>query len=188
MPNRGSAGTYRYGFNGQELDQELDGDYSAQYWEYDPRLGRRWNIDPVIKVWESPYACFANNPVWFSDPLGDDSAQRAKALEYAYKFVQSNPHKSAKLYGFAGYHAGKPGEAIDCSGLVSQCSNYSGFGYLNQKNTKKKYTETGVSISFHGKLIQNSTNIRFYEKGNKWLFVGCAYEPNKRHAVPVKLR
>jgi len=28
----------------------------AEFWEYDPRIGRRWNINPVGKEWESPYA------------------------------------------------------------------------------------------------------------------------------------
>jgi hypothetical protein len=48
--------------------------YTAEYWQYDSRLGRRWNVDPVVKEHESPYATFANNPIWFVDPLGADSA------------------------------------------------------------------------------------------------------------------
>ncbi len=42
-----SAGSYRYGMNGQEKDDEIaQGIYTAMYWEYDSRLGRRWNLDP----------------------------------------------------------------------------------------------------------------------------------------------
>jgi hypothetical protein len=37
----------------------------------DPRIGRRWNIDPVPAVWESGYAVNRNNPIQFNDPLGD---------------------------------------------------------------------------------------------------------------------
>ena len=48
--------------------------------------------------------------------------------------------------------------------------------------------EDRFNISFHGNMIQTSTNIRFYEKSQKRLFVGCAYEPNKRQASSVKLR
>jgi hypothetical protein len=60
--------------NGQEKDDEIaQGIYTAQFWEYDSRLGRRWNTDPVVHPWESPYACFANNPVWFSDVNGDEA-------------------------------------------------------------------------------------------------------------------
>ena len=67
-------GGYRYFFNGQEADNEVFGErasFSAEFWQYDSRLGRRWNVDPVFKEYESPYACFAGNPVWFADPSGD---------------------------------------------------------------------------------------------------------------------
>src|SRR6478736_3791665 len=46
----GTAGRYRYGFNGQEMSNEIKGvgnSYTAEFWEYDPRLGRRWNVDPM---------------------------------------------------------------------------------------------------------------------------------------------
>ena len=74
----GASGTgkYRYGFNGMEKDDEVNGitgsSYTAEYWQYDSRLGRRWNRDPVIKPWESPYATFRNNPIFFIDPSGLD--------------------------------------------------------------------------------------------------------------------
>ena len=71
-----NAGDYRFGFGGQEKETEItntDSHYSAEYWMYDSRLGRRWNIDPVKKQHESSYATFANNPMWFVDPLGADT-------------------------------------------------------------------------------------------------------------------
>jgi hypothetical protein len=40
---------------------------------YDSRIGRRWELDPIVKPWESPYATFANNPIWHSDPKGLDA-------------------------------------------------------------------------------------------------------------------
>ena len=75
MPGRqySSSAGYRYGMNGQENDNEVYGTgnlTSAEYWEYDTRLGRRWNRDPVLKPWESPYACFSNNPIYYKDPRG----------------------------------------------------------------------------------------------------------------------
>lgn len=69
-----NVGSYRYGFNGMEKDNEVTGyagmSYTAEYWQYDPRLGRRWNIDPLAYEWQSPYAAFNNNPAYFADPLG----------------------------------------------------------------------------------------------------------------------
>ena len=66
MPGRKFGGLGRHGFNGMESSPEIKGEgnsYTAEYWEYDPRLVRRWNIDPVIKEYESPYMCFSGNPI-----------------------------------------------------------------------------------------------------------------------------
>ncbi len=65
---------YRYGFNTQEKVNEVSGKgnhYTAPYWEYDPRTGRRWNLDPVDQVNISNYAAFADNPIWKFDWLGN---------------------------------------------------------------------------------------------------------------------
>jgi len=74
MPNRHS-GSYRYlGANGQESETEITGDNShssAEYWMYDNRLGRRWNLDPKLNNSFNPYACFDNNPLYFLDTKGD---------------------------------------------------------------------------------------------------------------------
>jgi len=40
---------YSYGFQAQEWDDEVSGSgksYTAEFWQYDSRLGRRWNLDP----------------------------------------------------------------------------------------------------------------------------------------------
>lgn len=66
--------TYRFGFNGQEKVDEIAGEgnhNTAKFWEYDTRTGRRWNQDPKPNFSISNYAAFANNPIWFSDALGD---------------------------------------------------------------------------------------------------------------------
>lgn len=94
-----SAGTkpYRYGFGGQESDFEINNkggtSYTAEYWEYDPRLGKRWNIDPVFKPWESSYACFNGNPIFYSDPTGEDPPEK---LSNGQKFKNWLTGKSYK--------------------------------------------------------------------------------------------
>lgn len=83
MPGRNaSTGDYRYGFQGQEKDDEVSGNgnsYTAEFWQYDSRVARRWNVDPIVKEHESPYATFANNPIWFIDPTGSDTIARFDA-------------------------------------------------------------------------------------------------------------
>src|SRR5690554_5727049 len=75
MPSRTFTGNgYRFGFNGQEKENEIYGEgntYSAEYWMYDSRLGRRWNLDPKYLASESRYVVFSNNPIIYTDPLGD---------------------------------------------------------------------------------------------------------------------
>jgi RHS repeat-associated protein len=63
------SGDYRYGFNGTEYDPE-DLFNTTDFRQYDSRLGRWLTTDPVVKPWESPYAGFANNPIYFNDPSG----------------------------------------------------------------------------------------------------------------------
>lgn len=77
MPGRKYSATssskYRYSINGQEKEFELNENItSAEYWEYDSRIGRRWNIDPLAHkfVWQSPYCAMDNNPILKNDPLG----------------------------------------------------------------------------------------------------------------------
>ncbi len=65
---------YRFGFNGQEKDNEISGlgnHNTAEFWEYDTRLGRRWNLDPVDQISVSNYAVFRNNPIILTDVDGD---------------------------------------------------------------------------------------------------------------------
>jgi RHS repeat-associated protein len=69
-----SKSGYSFRFNGQEQDNEVAGTgniMTAEFWMYDGRLGRRWNLDPVDHI-ISLYSCFGNSPIMFSDPNGDD--------------------------------------------------------------------------------------------------------------------
>lgn len=54
------------GFNGQEKDCEIYNNEStttALFWEYDARIGRRWNLDPKPQISISDYAVFGNCPI-----------------------------------------------------------------------------------------------------------------------------
>lgn len=68
LPNRhGSSDSYRYGFQGQEKDDEIKGEGNSINYKYrmhDPRIGRFFAVDPLAKEyhWNSPYA-FSENRV-----------------------------------------------------------------------------------------------------------------------------
>ncbi len=72
---------YRYSINGQEKTPEIGPNTTtAEFWQYDARIVRRWNVDPVFKENESPYATFGNNPIWSVDVNGADSSITQKSI------------------------------------------------------------------------------------------------------------
>jgi RHS repeat-associated protein len=78
MPQRSmSSGSYRYGFNGKENDNDVKGtgnqlNFGARI--YDSRLGRYLSIDPLYAKHADmqPYHHASNNPVNRIDPDGND--------------------------------------------------------------------------------------------------------------------
>ena len=68
IPNRhNTSNSYRYGFQGQEKDDELKGPGNSLNYEFrmhDPRVGRFFAVDPLSSKypWNSPYA-FSENRV-----------------------------------------------------------------------------------------------------------------------------
>ncbi|WP_123891887.1 RHS repeat domain-containing protein [Chitinophaga costaii] len=68
MDRNGSAGGYRYGFNGKENDNEVKGEGNQQDYGmrvYDPRVGRFLSVDPIaLKFPElTPYQFASNTPI-----------------------------------------------------------------------------------------------------------------------------
>ena len=62
------------GFNGQQKKDDYLGagnENHALYWEYETRIGKRWNRDPKKNPSLSDYAVMMNSPIWHNDPLGD---------------------------------------------------------------------------------------------------------------------
>jgi len=68
VPNRhDSLEDYRYGFQGQEKDDEIKGEGNSLNYKYrmhDPRVGRFFAVDPLESQfpWNSPYI-FSENKV-----------------------------------------------------------------------------------------------------------------------------
>jgi len=67
LPGRNySSESYRYGFQGQIKDDEINGatgtSYAFEYRMHDPRVGRFWSIDPLFNQYPyySPYAFSGN--------------------------------------------------------------------------------------------------------------------------------
>jgi len=69
LPNRhANTPEYRYGFQGQEMDDEIKGEGNSLNYTFrmhDPRIGRFFAIDPLAKEYPfySPYQFSGNSPV-----------------------------------------------------------------------------------------------------------------------------
>ena len=102
-----SSLNYRYGFNGQERSDEIAGagnHTTAEFWEYDTRTGRRWNRDPQGKDNESPYLAFGGNPVYFSDPLGNEGEHKANQTGATVTSLDKNQISSAVYSALISIH------------------------------------------------------------------------------------
>lgn len=69
-----TTSSYRFGFDTQEQDNEIYGapstSMTAEYWQYDTRTARRWNLDPIDQISISNYAVFGLNPILNVDHNG----------------------------------------------------------------------------------------------------------------------
>lgn len=75
---------------------------TAEFWEYDTRIGRRWNRDPIIYSWLSAYAVLNNSPIYFVDPLGAESDHNAKRRAEKYQ-----KHNGGELVEHSGNNGSK---------------------------------------------------------------------------------
>ena len=84
MPERKfSSGSYRYGFNGKEKDNEVKGEGDQQDYGmriYDPRVGKFLSVDPLTKSypWYTPYQFTGNSPVANIDLDGLEPTEAVK--------------------------------------------------------------------------------------------------------------
>jgi len=136
-----------------------DNSYTALFWEYDSRIGRRWNIDPKQKVGESPYLCFSGNPIWLSDPLGDEADFAGKK-----KKKSSSGTTKKKLPAQAKEPANTPKPSIikdlgkNIPSLNRNGLDFMGGAAMSLQNPgkKKDYTgsiETAGQIAEHGEIF-----------------------------------
>ena len=142
---------YRYGFNGQEKDDEIKGagnSYTAEFWEYDPRIGRRWNLDPKPTIGVSQYSTFSNNPIWFSDPLGDSTGPVATRIWGGVKAIGGLLEMTAGALGGAASSWTGIGAVVGGAAVVHGADVTS--SALMQLWTGKEtttFTEKGISKS-----------------------------------------
>ena len=189
-----SSEAYRFGFNTQEKTDEISGPgnhNTATFWEYDTRLGRRWNTDPVIKPWESLYACLSNNPLLLNDPDGSEPIPYYVWGGLSKGIVQ-NPRAPTQWYALGGVYDSKTFNSAaaystqylkpDAFQTVYQRNAY--YGWAQSQSDAKGYNSKwfgaaqlvtgldavgGTEIP-DGGLFSSSAVDKFLQGGNKFLF------------------
>jgi RHS repeat-associated protein len=178
LPNSGVP--YKFGFNGQEMNNDVKGglgnSYTAQYWEYDSRIGRRWNLDPKPTVGFSPYRAFANNPILFSDPLGDTTVPAAAGVGNVDIDEKSNSldfYKAGAKYYMSGTKTSVPVSPGQLRSFTNSLGTFTakwvtltdgvvGFdGYLNDQGKTFEQAATEFLSSFQARvytLLNNTGN------------------------------
>lgn len=106
MPKRiyslSSGSKYRFGFNGQEKDDEVYGEGNFIAFEsriFDSRIGRFLSCDPKESeyAWQSTYAFFSNNPIFNIDYKGEGGEVSSEVVEAAALRYQEASKKLNEL-------------------------------------------------------------------------------------------
>lgn len=165
--------SYPYGMNGQEKSNEIfEGATTAEYWEYDSRLGRRWNKDPIVKPWESPYACFAGDPILYADPSGltakEGEGDGSKGKDAAFP---SNPKDGQEHIRYDKEHNANWGYVYD--GTKKEWVGTGAATTLNSVEVNAKYTPTGMR-KIGGMIAHFLTNSHFVLKFSGEVEAGLA--------------
>jgi hypothetical protein len=181
---------YRYGFNGQEKDRDIDeeGNHNtAEFWEYSAVIGRRWNIDPEPTVGISDYVVMFNSPILFSDVLGnkpDDDGNKRKNI---FLVVDGKTMRSGKELGGWGNRLSYWGLAIRAFLSGAKLIRAGGVAEAATKieeYLKKHDAKIGnLVIDSHGH--GNRSNKEVLHIGSQWLgesglsFLRNRQDPNK---------
>gem|GEM_PF-3680090 len=140
-----TVGKYRYGFNGQEKDNETYGygnTYSFEFRIHDARLGRFLSLDPLLKqyCWNSPYS-FAENRVGMGKEM--------EGLEIFFGFTEILMFENSSAITFRPLLTpkGRPVEMIE--------NNFQNGNALPKYNPTRTGTENWVDMCNAGRSGHN---------------------------------
>jgi RHS repeat-associated protein len=169
--------TYKY--NTIELEKRFGLEmYDALYRNDDPQLGRFWQIDPKFAHELSPYSSRANNPVLFSDPLGDTTQVYGRngiligtvndKMKNQIHFLSIDGDKDAKPWTLSS------GKTVDANATAAKirAASTAFLGENSAKSLKEiamrsanisdNKSESGRELGFYG-VISKSKEIIFKE-------------------------
>lgn len=150
--------TYRYGFNGLEGDDEINGpkkSYTTEFRQYDPVVGRWWGVDALtgqMPDW-SPYNFGFNSPLRYVDPTGLAPDDWVKDKDGNVRW-RENVNSAEDIDPLSGdTYLGKSGVGLDESSGNTQFFNSD--GTIDEGvRSMAEFTVTASATS-HGKVMSN---------------------------------
>jgi RHS repeat-associated protein len=151
LPNRhGNTSDYRYGFQGQEMDNEVKGEGNSVNYKFrmhDPRIGRFFAVDPLTAKYpdNSPYA-FSENRVLDGIELeglevelfnSKDGVENMVIINFGYDGINRDESKTQTI---------GPDDAL--SKIVSKTSKLKIVQFASSQTNSTKNTIKGTIESF----------------------------------------
>ena len=160
-----------YSFNNQEHDDEIAGDgnsMTAEFWQYDARLGRRWNLDPITETDISHYACFANSPIYHYDLNGDKITPENEEVAKDIKLLKKDKEFRKQYRQWKKESRGR--EVVIHSDNTK--SNVSLNALQIPAASSKKLSDLKDHVYYDGTLSKRSVNVLYKDDVKKALLVG----------------
>ena len=182
-PGFGTGGANKYQFNGIELNTEFGLNINTAFFRgYDAAVGRWWQVDPKPSFGESVYAGMGNNPIRYSDMLGDtirgnneQSAQRLLGIIFR-TFARETPGGMSTASLFKLGKDGKTFQSISRKDFYKATAGLSkdaralATGYFNAINRDRIHTvevlKRGENISTLGGKIHGATTTTKFDFDN----------------------
>jgi RHS repeat-associated protein len=171
LPGRNSSDdSYRYGFQGQEMDDELKGEGNSVNYKYrmhDPRIGRFFAVDPLASKYPymTPYQFAGNKPIWSREIEGLESEVDVKAGVQIS--IGNIGNSSIKAFAGIGLTTNTGGSVQGNFGVGF--SLYSGGIGTNQGTTGKSSFNLDLNFSAGatgGGVTGTSTSVNNYYQGS----------------------
>ncbi|TRX09633.1 RHS repeat-associated core domain-containing protein [Flavobacterium gawalongense] len=159
IPNRhGNSGAYRYGFQGQEMDNEIKGEGNSINYTFrmhDPRVGRFFATDPLFR--EYPH----NSPYAFSENRVIDGVE-LEGLEYYTVHIKQDINGNRSLMKVVSHRDTKNGYGELGKGIAYQF-------HTVIRSGRNKGLESGYTIireNLHGIYQGGDNPKKFWEDIN----------------------
>jgi len=158
MPGRhANTSDYRYGFQGQEMDDEVKGEGNSVNYKYrmhDPRVGRFFARDPMASIfsWNSPYAFSENRVI---DGVELEGLEFSVSTTDNYELV-INAH--FKISNDSDIPNSVINQVMDMVKV-----KYEALFNRKLKNSKHKNLLGNLTFKYSNNLSKNDYQIRFFE-------------------------